>query len=87
MNASMNTNMTLTLELKKEVRRYVKSEYAAQVAAEAGLRVSPCRKEYFVCCRQCGDAYAIEEGWVVESTNSTLRGLGLMSSSSRNCSW
>ena len=31
--------------------------------------------------------YAMEEGWVVEADNSTLRGLGLMSSSSRNCSW
>jgi len=68
-------------------RRYVKSEYAAKAAAEAGLRVFVAQKEYFVCCRQCGEAYAVDQGWVVEADNSTLRGLGLMSSSSRNCSW
>ena len=68
-------------------RRYVKSEYAAKAAARSGLRVFVAQKEYFTCCRQCGEAYAVEEGWVVEADNSTLRGLGLMSSSSRNCSW
>ena len=80
MNTTINAAITVA-------RRYVKSEYAAKTAAASGLRVFVAQKEYFVCCRQCGEAYATEEGWVVESTNSTLRGLGLMSSSSRNCSW
>ena len=63
--------------------RFIKSLWAAEQCQRHGLSVRKAQKNFYLCCPQCGQPYAHQEGFLVEASKRTLKEIGIQSSSAR----